>query len=347
MPGQGIDVQIAIVDDRPLALEAIRRVVSRVPGYQVIWTAKDGEDAVRRAKVNRPDLILMDLIMPGINGAEATRRIMKETPCAILIVTATVSGNYGLVYEALGAGAVDAVNTPSLGLDGSLQGGDALLAKIAQIRKKLRFASGQKYETSPPLGVPVPPPIVAIGSSTGGPQALADLIDQLPADFPGAILIVQHLDAEFYGGLVEWLAPKAKIPVRVARAGERPVPGTVLIAGRDEHLIMRPDGSLTYSSTPVETAFRPSVDVLFESLAQHHPRPGVAVILTGMARDGAEGLLKLRKVGWQTYAQDKASCAVFGMPDAAIKLGAAVHVMPPIDIGRSIAAHIRAKHPSP
>ncbi|HVK15880.1 MAG TPA: chemotaxis-specific protein-glutamate methyltransferase CheB [Fimbriiglobus sp.] len=326
-------MRIAIVDDRPLALEAVRRVVARA-GHDVAWTARDGEEAVRRCAADRPDLVLMDLVMPGVNGAEATRRIMASTPCPVLVVTASVSGNYGLVFEALSAGAVDAINTPVLGADGSLQGGDGLVAKIAAVERKLKGMP-------PPAPPPVGPTLVALGASTGGPAAVSEVLGQLSPSLPAAVLIVQHLDAEFVPGLAACLAQRSRFPVRVARAGERPEPGVALIAGRDEHLVLAADGSLAYTPQPADSPFRPSVDVLFKSLAANADRPGVGVLLTGMLRDGAEGLLSLRRAGWQTFAQDEASCVVFGMPDAAAKLGAAVHVLPPVKIGQMIAAQVR------
>ncbi len=335
-------MRIAIVDDRILALEAVRRVVTSVPTNVVIWTARDGDDAVQKAAKEKPDLILMDLIMPGVNGAEATKRIMSSTPCPILIVTSSRSGNYGLVFDALGAGAIDAVNTPSLGLDGSLQGGQELLDKIAQVGKKLKTTSASGTYT--PLSLPAVKtglPLVAIGASTGGPQAIAEVLSQFPSTFSGAVLIVQHLGADFMTGLAEWIGHKSKIPVRVAVPGERPTAGVALLAGRNEHLVLRPDGTLAYTSYPSETPFRPNVDVMFDSLASHWTHPGYAVLLTGMGRDGAEGLLKLRKAAWTTYAQDKATSAVFGMPDAAAKLGGAIHVMPPPEIGRMILAQVK------
>lgn len=334
-------MRIAIVDDRPLAIEAVRRVIGRGPEYALAWVARNGEEAVRKAVDDPPDLILMDLVMPGVDGAEATRRIMAAAPCPILIVTATVSGNYGLVYDALGAGAVDAVNTPTLGLDGSLRGGDVLLAKIAQIAKKVKSSAGSgPHPAFRPPAARVPP-LVAIGASTGGPHAITDLLAQLPASFPGAVVLVQHITADFTAGLADWVGSRAKLPVRVARPGDAPAAGTALLAGRDDHLVLTADGTLAYTPHPAETPFRPSVDVLFDSLAAHWPQPGTAVLLTGMGRDGATGLLKLRRAGWTTFAQDKASSVVFGMPEAAAKLGAAARVLPPAEIGKAIAAQVR------
>lgn len=333
-------MRIAVVDDRPLAAEAVKRVVARGPGYAVAWTAADGDEAVRKCTADRPDLVLMDLVMPGVNGADATRRIMAACPCPVLIVTATVSGNFGLVYEALGAGAVDAVNTPVLGADGSLAGGDALLAKIAQVGRKSRSGLHPALPSALPPSKPAPL-LVAVGASTGGPTAVCDLLAELPADFPGAVLLVNHLGADFLPGLAEWAARKCRLPVRLARPGERPAAGLVLLAGRDEHLVLWPDGTLGYTPDPADTPYRPNVDVLFHSLAAHWPHPGAAALLTGMGRDGAAGLLALRQAGWATFAQDGATCVVNGMPAAAVALGAAGRVLPPAGIGRAVAAMVR------
>jgi two-component system response regulator WspF len=246
-----------------------------------------------------------------------------------------VSGNYGLVYEALGAGAVDAVNTPTLGLDGSAQGGEALLAKIAQVARKVKVAT--RPDPPPAAG----PPLVAIGASTGGPQAVAEVLAEFPATLPAAVLIVQHITPDFTAGLAEWVGQKSRFPVRLAEPGDVPRSGAALLAGRDDHLVLRPDRTLGYTPHPADTPFRPSVDVLFDSLAAHWPSPGVAVLLTGMGRDGANGLLALRRAGWTTYAQSGPTCVVNGMPDAAVKLGAAVHVLPPVEIGKAIVGQLR------
>ncbi len=329
-------MRIAVVDDRPLAAAAVRRVVA-AGGYTVAWTAADGEEAVRKCAADRPDLVLMDLVMPGVNGAEATRRIMARSPCPVLIVTSTVSGNFGLVYEALGAGAVDAVNTPVLGTDGALAGGDALLAKIAQIAKKSKTGLHPVL----PSVVASGPLLAAVGASTGGPAAVCDLLAELPAGFPGAVLVVNHLGADFLPGLAEWASQRCRLSVRLAMPGEKPTAGVVLLAGRDEHLILKPDGTLAYTPDPADTPYRPNVDVLFQSLAANWPHRGAAALLTGMGRDGAAGLLALKRAGWTTFAQEGATCVVNGMPAAAVNLGAAGRVLPPAGIGRAIAAMVR------
>jgi chemotaxis response regulator CheB len=169
---------------------------------------------------------------------------------------------------------------------------------------------------------------VALGSSTGGPEALARVLGGLPAGFPAAVVIVQHIAAAFAPGLAFWLHGRAALPVRLARAGDEPRPGEVLLAATDDHLVLRPDRRLAYTPDPVDYPYHPSADAFFGSLAAHWPRPGVAVLLTGMGSDGARGLAGLRRAGWLTLAQDEASCVVYGMPKAAVECGAACQVLP-------------------
>ncbi len=325
-------MRVAIANDLPLAVEALRKVVLAA-GHEVAWVARDGVEAVRKAAADRPDLILMDLVMPELDGAAATARVMAATPCPILVVTATVCGNYGLVTAALGAGALDAVAVPSAGPDGSRE----LLAKIAQVARRSR-SSGDTPPPQEPAAVRAG--LVLIGASTGGPQAVGELLAQLPAAFNAAVIVVQHMAEEFTRGLADWLGPKCRLPLRLARVGDVPAAGEVLVAGRDDHLILERDGSLNYTCRPLDTPYRPNIDVLFASALT--ARPGVAVVLTGMGRDGAEGLLKLRHAGWATYAQSEATCAVYGMPEAAARLGAARYILSPAEIGRQIAARLPA-----
>jgi two-component system, chemotaxis family, response regulator WspF len=341
-------MRIAIVNDLRIATEALRRVVCSQPEHCVAWTAINGEEAVRQCERDVPDVVLMDLLMPGMNGAEATRQIMQRSPCPILVVTATVAGNYSLVCEALGHGAFDAVATPVLGDGPPAQAGAALLAKLVHVDKiRTRFTT--KTEPLAPAAIePTGPPshgarqipIVAIGASTGGPNALQAILSQWPREFPAAVLVVQHISAEFAESLAAWLASACALTVRAARDGDRPLAGTVLIARTDDHLAMRPDGTLAYTQEPLDNPFRPSVDVLFQCLARHWRWPSVAVLLTGIGRDGAQGLMDLRRAGWHTIAQDQETCAVYGMPLAACQIGAAVEILPVEAIAAAAAQRI-------
>lgn len=329
-------MRIAIVNDVRAASEALRRVVESLPGHTLAWTAANGVEAIAKAKQDRPDLILMDLLMPHLDGAEATRQIMATTPCAILVVTATVSGNMPLVYEAMGHGALDAVDTPVLGPGGEMHGARGLAEKIGIVAK---LVGSPAPLPKPAASVSALPRLLVIGASTGGPKALCDLLLPLPSDWNVATIVVQHVDMTFSAGLAAWLADRTDKQVRVAVSGDIPRAGDVVIAGTNDHLVLTPARTLDYRADPAHIFFRPSVDVFFETVAASWPKPGVGVILTGMGRDGAAGLLALRQKGWHTIAQDEATSVVWSMPKAAIEAGAASEVLP---IGRIPAAILAA-----
>jgi two-component system, chemotaxis family, response regulator WspF len=188
------------------------------------------------------------------------------------------------------------------------------------------------------------PPLIVVGASTGGPHALAEVLTQLPDDLEAGIVIVQHVDAAFAPGLCQWLSMETRRQVTIVAAGHRPGTRETLVSGTDEHLIMGADRRLAYSPEPQDLSYRPSVDVFFASLARCWPRPGVAVLLTGMGRDGAEGLLSLRAAGWRTIAQDEASSVVWGMPKAAAEIGAAEEILPLSKIASAIASRVPRKY---
>ncbi|MDB9520214.1 chemotaxis-specific protein-glutamate methyltransferase CheB [Roseofilum reptotaenium CS-1145] len=315
-------MRIAIAHHGAIATATLQRMLEGVADYQVIWTASDGAEAVVKCHQNRPDLILMDLDLPAINGVEATRQIMKQSPCAILIVTANAKQKVAQVYAAIEQGAIDAVDRPVLS-GVTPNSADRLLSKVAKVGKLLKPTPSKSFHSLPKRS----PPLVAIGASTGGPKALATILSQLPVNFRGAIVIVQHVDAQFSSGLVDWLRQQTPLPVRIAASGDRLLSGTVLVAGTNDHLYLKPNLTLAYTRDPRHNPYRPSVDVFFKSLAQHYTHQGIAVLLTGMGRDGAEGLQLLKGQGWHTIAQDRHSCVVYGMPKAAIELEAAIEVL--------------------
>jgi two-component system, chemotaxis family, response regulator WspF len=320
-------MRIAIVNDAAMAVEALRRVLLMTSEHQVAWIAKDGVEAVAKCAKDTPDLILMDLIMPLMDGVEATRRIMKQSPCAIIIVTVDVEKNSAKVFEAMRYGALDAVNTPVLANATSLQAAQALLTKIVTIAKLIgKPSSPTKLQPFKPQALP---PLIAIGSSTGGPKALSTILSHLPANFGAAIVVVQHVDVQFAKGMIDWLNDSTPLTVRKASSGDRPEVGTVLVASTNDHLYLQSNAMLNYTKEPLTYPYRPSIDVFFKSTAQHWHSPGTAILLTGMGRDGAEGLSLLRQQGWYTIAQDQASCAVYGMPKAAVELNAAVDILSP------------------
>ena len=333
-------MRIGIVNDVRAAAEALRRIVTSLTPHDIAWTAADGVEAVAMAKRDRPDLILMDLLMPHMDGVEATRQIMLTAPCAILVVTATVSGNISLVYEAMGHGALDAVDTPVLGPSGEVQGAQALVEKIATIGK-LVGATPDPRRMARPAQSSGPPRLLLIGASTGGPKAIAEILGPLPHDWNVAVIVVQHVDMAFAPGLAKWLGDQTGRPVRVIDEGQHPAAGDVLVAGTNDHLVLSKARTLEYREEPRDVFFRPSVDVFFWSVAEYWPTPGTAILLTGMGSDGAKGLLALRARGWHTIAQDQSSSVVWSMPKAAIELNAACEVLPVEKMSHSISAKLK------
>lgn len=341
-------MKIAIVNDLAIVLTALQRILQRVPDYQVIWTAQNGAEAVKKCAQNKPDVILMDLLMPVMNGVEATRQIMQNSPCPIIIVTSDKDRNLSQVYTAMEYGALDVVNTPVFSHADSSKTTNELLIKIARICKLVQISNTNKTVKESVSLAPIvtrnkfssTTQLVAIGSSTGGPKALAKILSQLPANFDAAVSIVQHVDAQFSEGFVDWLNQQCALSVRIANSGDRLEKGTVLVAGTNDHLYLQSNLTLGYTQHPIDYPYRPSVDVFFKSLAQHWTRKGTAILLTGMGRDGAEGLSVLRSKGWHTIAQDKESCVVYGMPKAAVELNAAVEVLSPDAIATTLLKNL-------
>jgi chemotaxis response regulator CheB len=272
----------------------------------------------------------MDLLMPEMDGVEATRRIMTETPCAILIVTASVGANVRRTFEAMGYGALDAVDTPTFDRLDLRETAKALLAKIGTIGKLIVDKAAQPSRA---LGfggrtsIDRSGKLLAIGASAGGPTALAKILSGLPLGFPAAVVIIQHVDEKFATGMAEWLSQHSQMPVRVAQEDNKLEVGVVLLAGTNDHLELKAPGRLGYTVTPVDYAYRPSVDVFFDSMNRFWTGEAIGVLLTGMGRDGALGLKALRNKGYHTIAQDQTSSAVYGMPKAAAMLDAAVEIL--------------------
>ena len=335
-------MKIAIANDVAMAAEALRRAVASTNEHQVVWIARTGAEAVRMCVDNRPDLILMDLNMPELDGVEATRQIMQKAPCAILVVTGQPQDNVGQVFRALGAGALDVTATPILR---GAPGGDAeLLAKIKTIGKLIR-AGGHEPQAAAGAERPDGPArhLLAIGASTGGPVAIAKVLaGWLPP--PGtAIVVVQHIDQNFAPHFAKWLAEHVGMAVRVIDDGDALAPGSVQVARTNDHLVLSARHRLHYDENPRDYAYRPSVDVFFGCVARHWNADATGVLLTGMGRDGASGLLAMRQAGQCTIAQDQASSAVYGMPRAAADLDAAQQILALDHINRALRSRIGEK----
>ncbi|OQY60471.1 MAG: hypothetical protein B6245_01230 [Desulfobacteraceae bacterium 4572_88] len=334
-------MRIAIVNDLGMALESLRRIILSSPNHEIAWMAHDGREAVTKCAADPPEVILMDLIMPVMDGVEATRRIMRDSPCPILVVTATVGKNTPKVFEAMGHGALDAVNVPMIG-DGeeARHSRDTLLRKI-DIIGKLGSSFRREGMAMSRRAAPEKLPLIVAGASTGGPGALAKIVSGLPGDMGAAMVVIQHVDEKFSAELANWLNSQTALQVMLAREGAVLGTNTVYVAGTNDHLILTPE--LTFSHTPEfgdevsHNLFRPSSDVFFKSVVRHWPDNSmrdpnmpvcVAILLTGMGRDGAAGLLELRHAGWHTIAQDQATSVVYGMPKAARDMGAATEILP-------------------
>lgn len=339
-------IRVLIAEDSPVARELLVAILQNVPDLSVIGTARTGVEAVRLAKRLQPNLIIMDVYMPEMDGLEATRQIMSETPCPVVMVSANLNkSEENLTFEALRAGALSVLSKPTLNDPPEVR--QALITQLklmAEVKVVRRWAApGQ-----PNKGLPATGPLtwtqdgrlkiqlVAIAASTGGPGVLAEILRRLPADFPVPILVVQHITAGFGPGLTDWLNQQTPLQVQLAQPGERPQAGQALIAPDNHHLLVNRLGLITLSEAPPLGGLRPSANVLFQSVAEVYGAAAIGIILTGMGSDGAQGLKAMHEAGAHTIAQDQESCVVFGMPAVAIELGAVQQILP----GSKIAAAV-------
>lgn len=364
-------IRVLVVDDSPSVRAVLRRFFSWTEDLRVVGEAGDGEEAVQRALELSPDIILMDLLMPGMDGYEATEQIMRRRPTPILVLSAKANRDQvKTAFEATRRGAVDVLPKPE-DTDSWRSMAETLPQMIREIvysghpplPRSQRMATAEPAPSAPPregraAAIPspaAPPPVdedeveevpprnlrwIAIGASTGGPAAVCDLLAALGTRLPVTVLVVQHIAPGFELGLVDWLSNELPLEVRVARHGEVPPPGVVRMAPPGAHLHLTAEGSLELDTeTPPWRSHRPSVDELFFSCARTDPTRVAAALLTGMGTDGVQGLSQLRHAGALTYVQNEATAVVYGMPRAALERGAARAALPPDGIGRRIAGH--------
>jgi two-component system chemotaxis response regulator CheB len=337
-------LRVLVAEDSPVQRELLVLLLESDPAIEVVAAVRDGAEAVERTESLRPDVVLMDVHMPRLNGYSATRLIMARVPVPIVLVSATVdAAEMETSFEALAAGAVALLPKPA---GPGHPEHEATASRLVQTVKSMaevpvvrRWASRRAPEPGPlATGGPRPVQVVAIGASTGGPQVLAQLMRELPSTIAAPIIVVQHIAPGFVGGLAEWLTRMTTLRVQVATAGDPIRPRTVYLAPEGAHLELDRRRALVLTPPAPGDGFAPSVDRLFVSVAAVYGAEAAGVLLTGMGRDGANGLLRLRQVGAVTIAQDEASSIVFGMPGEAVRLGAAEWVLAPDQISRAIAA---------
>lgn len=328
-------IRVLIVDDSSLFSEAVTRVLSEDSGLQVVGVATDGRMAVDLALRLRPNVITMDIQMPVMDGLTAIERIMASAPTPILVLTADPRGVSGdLSFEALRRGALDLVHKPVL-VGNSVEGKllrerVRFLASIPVVRHVAGNFGGARERERTDVGdsEAAQPRMVGIVASTGGPAALARIFEELPADFPAPIAVVQHMAPGFVGGLVSWLQRSCPLQVVVAEQGLILKAGMIAFAPDQAHLKIGFGARCNLVDTPAVGGHRPSGNVLLQSIATTWRRRAVGVVLTGMGDDGVDGLTELRNGGGWTGAQDEATSVVYGMPKAARQAGAAQEILP-------------------
>jgi len=332
--GQERPIRVLVADDSELFRELLAGVVAAEPGFEVVAVAADGNAAAALARSARPDVITMDLNMPDADGFSGIARIMAETPTPILVLTANPEEAVG--FRALSLGALDILEKPQAGTDLD-DYGQLLRSRLRLLAgvKVIRHLRGLRERRGAPSPAAVRPDLIVVGASLGGPRALATLLRKLPASFPAPIAVVQHIAEGFTEGLASWLASESRLDVREATDGEPLLAGRVLLAPTGRHLLVG-DGIARLSDAPPVDTFKPSVTPLFLSAARTYGARVCGVLLTGMGRDGAEGLKAIKDAGGPTIAQDEVTSAVFGMPRAAIELGAVDRVLAIEEIPRAL-----------
>ena len=340
-------IRVVIADDSGIIRMVVRRVLEGDPAIEVVGEAADGREAVDLTLSLKPDLLILDIMMPVMDGLAAVEEIMARRPTPILILSANVDpADSRCAFKAISLGALDVMVKTDATLNGREDFAD-------QIREKVKFLSGIKVmhhfrgARRGTVREGSPPPegdrrILAVGASTGGPKAIQYLLKRIPPQARPKIVIVQHIAPGFAEGFVRWLGEESPFEVRVARTGDPLREGVALVAPDGRHMEVR-DGRVHLSQEPPVNSCRPAVDVLFNSLCAESAASTVAVLLTGMGRDGAAGMLHLKNRGAFNIVQDESTSTIYGMPAAAVALGAAHRILPLDQIPSAVAALMEKK----
>lgn len=330
-------IKVLVVEDSLTAQKILVKILSADSEIEVVAVASSGEEALQQLQHISPDLITMDIHMPGMDGLEVTRKIMETKPVPIVVVSAScLVEDIERAFQLIEAGALTAIAKPIAIGSGDFEATawrlvqtvkDMAAVKVIKRWPKRLKEKDQASEIADNRIPEIKPySVIAIGASTGGPQAIETILKNLPSDYPASILMVQHIAPGFLGGMVEWLDNVLALHVKVAHDGEQLKPGTVYLCPEGKHMGLDKESKIALSSAEPVGGHRPAVAFLFQALAQNYS-DCLAILLTGMGKDGAAELLELKRRGATTIAQDKESSVIHGMPGAAIALGAQCHIL--------------------
>lgn len=336
MTGEGQRVRVVVAEDSVTARHLLVTLLCDDPAIEVVGEAANGLEALDLTRRLRPSVVVMDIRMPVMDGFEATKRIMIEVPTPVVIVTAAADAEVEFGLRAVQLGALTLLPKPTAPGDPAFPAQAARLVSLVKAFSDVKVVRRRDADITAPPGRAAPVAgrtveIVAVAASTGGPAALYQLLERLPRTCSAPFLVVQHIAEGFTAGLVAWLGSGTPLPVKVAEHGEPLAAGTIYVAAEQRHLEVTDQGTVALSNEPAVGGFRPSATVLFRSVAAHYGPAAAVVVLTGMGRDGLEGVVAVRDAGGHVLAQDEATSVVFGMPGVVVAEGLA-DVVGPVEV---------------